>query len=374
MNRQIVLPWAGIVATWVLFTTTAYYITGTLIETLLIVSGNTHLMRENSVTAYFLSGFQYLEALLFGVLFGSVFFWVNYGVDRMGIQRYSFGQVLLLKSAIYAVSVPLIFSLIFWLLKTLHILPEAMHDLKQIGSAPTQLLLAMSILITGFIAFLNFLILIVRKFGPNHLLPMLLGKYQTPHTEDRIFLFLDLKSSTTFAEKLGHIQYSLFLRDCFHELNHVVPRYDAEIYQYVGDEAVLTWPLAKGLRHSNCLHLFFAFQDRLNKRSRYFLKKYGIVPEFKAGLNAGTVTVAEVGDIKREIAYHGDVLNTGARIQGVCNQFGRNLLISKKLADLIGQPTGFELTYLGEVQLRGKMVRTEVLAVDKRLINKQLQA
>jgi class 3 adenylate cyclase len=30
----------------------------------------------------------------------------------------------------------------------------------------------------------------------------------------------------------------------------------------------------------------------------------------------------EVGDIRRDIAYHGDTLNTASRIQGLCNEFG----------------------------------------------------
>ena len=52
--------------------------------------------------------------------------------------------------------------------------------------------------------------------------------------EKRIFMFLDLRSSTFIAEKLGHKLYSEFIQDCFLDLE-VVRRHKAEIYQYVGD-------------------------------------------------------------------------------------------------------------------------------------------
>jgi len=41
------------------------------------------------------------------------------------------------------------------------------------------------------------------KFGEGNLFNMIRGKYQTPREEQRIFMFLDLNSSTTIAEKLG---------------------------------------------------------------------------------------------------------------------------------------------------------------------------
>ena len=42
----------------------------------------------------------------------------------------------------------------------------------------------------------------------------------------------------------------------------------------------------------------------------------------------GMVTAVEVGDIKRDIAYHGDTLNTAARIQSICNSYEKKFLSS----------------------------------------------
>ena len=61
-----------------------------------------------------------------------------------------------------------------------------------------------------------------QMLGSENLLPLFLGKYYQPRVEERIFMFLDMTSSTPLAEKLGHIRYSQLIQDCFHELNQVL--------------------------------------------------------------------------------------------------------------------------------------------------------
>jgi adenylate cyclase len=207
----------------------------------------------------------------------------------------------------------------------------------------------------GFVVLFSLFVLQVsEKFGQGVLINFLLGRYHRPKQERRIFMFMDLKSSTTYAEQLGHIRYSRLIQDCFYDLTDVVADHGALIYQYVGDEVVLTWDLYGGIEGGNCIRIFDAYDEALQGRATHYETEYGFVPEFKAGLNAGLVTVAEVGEIKKELAYHGDVLNTAARIQGKCNALGRRLLVSEELRTLVGGRSGYEFTLLGETQLKGK--------------------
>ena len=78
-------------------------------------------------------------------------------------------------------------------------------------------------------------------------------------------MFIDLQSSTSIAEKLGHIRYSMLIRDCFNDLSVVIEN-EAEIYQYVGDEAVLTWKLSEGIRNQNCLNAFYNFKKYMRRK------------------------------------------------------------------------------------------------------------
>ncbi len=188
--------------------------------------------------------------------------------------------------------------------------------------------------------------------GSNNFWKLFRGRFYTPHEEERIFMFLDLESSTKHAENLGHIAYSKMIQDCFNDLGVIVEN-EAEIYQYVGDEVILTWELKDGLRDQNCLHAYFNFKKRLNQRKEHYLQNYDFVPHFKAGMNAGIVTVAEVGKYKKEIAYHGDTINTAARIQGKCNQLKQEFLISESLKNEINN-TDFDFEKLGKIELKGK--------------------
>ena len=192
---------------------------------------------------------------------------------------------------------------------------------------------------------------------------MLLGTYKKPKEEKRVFMFLDLKSSTTIAETLGHFKYSQLIQDSFYDLNDIVPTYSAEIYQYVGDEAVLSWPYHKGLANNNCVALFFAFQTILKSRNSYYMNKYGLVPEFKAGLHGGKLMVAEVGVVKKELAFHGDVINTSARIQSECNTYNVAVLISEALKEDLQADSKYAMKPIGSLLLKGKKKELNVFAI-----------
>ncbi|MDX1407915.1 MAG: adenylate/guanylate cyclase domain-containing protein, partial [Saprospiraceae bacterium] len=169
----------------------------------------------------------------------------------------------------------------------------------------------------------------------------------------------------TIAEQLGHVHYSYLLQDCYFDLNTQLNRYKARIYQYVGDEVVLYWDLRDGLTDNNCINLFFGFVDRLEARRSYYERRYGLMPFFKAGAHVGRVTVAEIGLLKRDIAFHGDTVNTTSRIHDQCNQFDQQLLISEDLKARLADRHALQYTYLGKEVLKGKHSSLEIYAVHR---------
>ena len=46
-------------------------------------------------------------------------------------------------------------------------------------------------------------------------------------------MFLDMRSSTTIAENLGHVKYFEMLREYYSDLSDPIIKYSGEIYQYV---------------------------------------------------------------------------------------------------------------------------------------------
>jgi adenylate cyclase len=222
----------------------------------------------------------------------------------------------------------------------------------------------------GFLAYmtlitasLTFLRQIMLKVGTRVLGNLIIGRYYNPREEDRIFLFLDMKSSTQHVEQLGNLKYSQLIQDCFVDLTDSLIRQEVEIYQYIGDEAVMTWKVNDGVRNANCIRVYFDFMNTLELKKDYYQNKYGLQPFFKAGVNVGSVVVTEVGVVRREIAYLSEVLHTAARIQGKCNEYSRGILVSTELRELLETSRGVIFDSIGFLPLRGKSENEELFGV-----------
>ncbi len=252
-------------------------------------------------------------------------------------RRWSFTNILIFKTLVYTA---VIYSVSVAIAFTLGLFEgHRMSEFLALLSSPEQLVLVTySLVIYGLFVFFQ---QINHLLGEGILWKFIRGKYHKPREEERIFMFLDMKSSTTIAERLGHVRFYKLLNELFHEISRPVLQTKAEIYQYVGDEIVLTWEMEHGLRNSNCLKTFFMFQESLLRNSENYLKNFGVKPEFKAGLHFGKVISAQIGDLKREIVYNGDVLNTTSRIQNECNKYQRNCLVSGTLMNRVNVHPGY---------------------------------
>lgn len=180
--------------------------------------------------------------------------------------------------------------------------------------------------------------------------------------DTRIFMFMDLKSSTTYAEKLGYARYSNFITDIYNELDEFVLETKGNIYQYVGDEVVIVWQLKDGIQNLNCLRFFILFERRISELKEYFLNRYGIFPEFKAGFHFGEVAITEVGGLlRKDVAFHGDPVNTTARICSKCSELEEKMLISGDLVnELFSVDKSLIYVSIGSFKLKGKKLATEL--------------
>ncbi len=315
--------------------------------------GPSHFFHEGILKDYLSKWYVHFEMISGSILFGILFCFIDAITDRTTIRRKSFGKIIIIKSFLYLCMTFVVFLLVYGLFYLFKIgpfkNPEVLLELVNLGFIISWFLyFIFSVLLITFVIQVN------KKFGPGNLLKLITGKYHKPKDECRVFLFLDLKDSTTIAEKLGHNKYSRLLQNCYHDLTDIVIKYNADIYQYVGDEVVLSWNKKDGLKSLSSIKLYFAYKNKLKERKQFYLKHFDVFPEFKGGMDVGVVTVAEVGDIKRELAYHGDVLNTASRIQAKCKVYEEDLLISENLEKILLKPNGFTKALVGDVNLRGK--------------------
>lgn len=188
------------------------------------------------------------------------------------------------------------------------------------------------------------------------------GKYSKPVYEKRIFMFLDMKNSTSIAEELGNKRHYSLINDYYSAMTDSIIQTNGTIYQYVGDEIVVSWSLEQGLAKCNCLRCYFMIKDLIAQNANYFESQYGLIPEFRAGFHLGEVTRGQVGQIKRDLLYTGDVLNATARIQGLCKQLKTDLLISGHLKNQLPE-NDFQFVTKGDFELRGRQKQEELFTV-----------
>ena len=206
----------------------------------------------------------------------------------------------------------------------------------------------------GVLSFISILMLEVSdKYGPGGIRNLLRGRYNNPQKENRIFLFLDINESTTIAERIGHERYFNMLKDFFADITAPILANAANIYQYVGDEVVLSWKNTPANK-LKCLNFLKQATKAINEKKDYYHSFYGVSPTFKAGVHAGDVTAGYIGIIKKDLAFSGDTLNTTARIRSKCHELKSSFVLSDEFVNGLENVNGSNIKEIGEMELKGR--------------------
>ena len=215
----------------------------------------------------------------------------------------------------------------------------------------------------GLMALISIIFLeVTDKYGPGGFMRMLRGSYNKPKIENRIFLFLDINDATTIAEQLGHEKYFKMLKDFFADITEPILANAGEIYQYVGDEVVLSWKNTP-LNKIRCLKFIRQAYYILKRRENRYKRRYGFAPTFKTGIHAGEVTAGYIGIIKKDLVYSGDTLNTTARIRGMCHELNQPFVVSGDFLQEFNQPYSFQISEIGEMEFKGRVEKEKLYAV-----------
>lgn len=321
-----------------------------------------------SIFSYFLSMPQLLlELFILGFFFGLLFGLYEYFFALRKLKKFSFPLVVVIQSLVYSsIIVASIFLLVLTKMSVLHkcTIIDLVKDKNLIEVFYDNNFQILFTALIGLSLLINFVLRVSHLLGPNVLLNYFIGKYHTPVLEERIFLFLDVDSSTSIAESLGTKKYSMFLKDFFSDLSEPLYKTRGRVYQYVGDEAVVVWKLKQGLKNNNALRFYFYVQECIDNHKHKYLKKYGFIPRFKAGVHFGETIITEVGEIKKEIVYHGDLINTTARIRTAAKKENRNLLVSEEMLLKITHLNEFQFEDLGLKALNGKKHEINLYSVE----------
>jgi adenylate cyclase len=183
---------------------------------------------------------------------------------------------------------------------------------------------------------------------------LMLGRYRRPRAERRFFLFVDVIGSTAIAERLGPLEAHRFLAAVFSATAEPIAACRGEVYQYVGDEIVVTWTEEEGKPEARPLRCFFLMEDSLRDLNEHFRKTFSAEPRLRAALHLGEVIAGEVGEVRRAIVYHGDVMNTASRLEQATRDAGVRFIASAAAVDALARQPDLEYRDLGALALRGR--------------------
>ena len=273
------------------------------------------------------------------------------------LKRKPFGQKVIMKVVLYLLIIILFISALSFPVNS-YVLDLPLFD-SMVFDAVLEfthklIFYSMLLYISVFIGISLFFSEMVDHIGTKEIANFFTGKYHSSKSEERIFMFLDMKSSTTIAENIGHEKYFELLNNYYEDMTDAIVKSGGEIYQYVGDEIVVSWELSTKVENNRCLDCFFMIYDNISKNESLYLKHFGLQPKFKAAIHSGKVTAGEIGVVKKDILFLGDVLNTTSRIQDLCNELESTCLISEELCSNLATDDKYSFEEKGEFVLKGK--------------------
>jgi len=165
---------------------------------------------------------------------------------------------------------------------------------------------------------------------------------------------------------LGEVAFLTFLSRFIGDVGAAIAAQRGEIYKYIGDEVIATWPLAAGIKHARSIRACFDAMESLAAHDAEYQRDFGRRPRFRAALHCGPVVVGELGSIRLEVALIGESMNIAARIEEACRDTGQDVLASAALIDRIAAlPPGVAKRSLGPVKLRGTATELELFALTR---------
>ena len=203
----------------------------------------------------------------------------------------------------------------------------------------------------GLAFLLIFYLRMQSLIGERVLFNFLIGRYNKPVRDERVFMFLDIADSTHLAEEFGDVKIQALIGRFFFDIARPIAEHGGEIYRYIGDEVVVSWPMADAIEDACCVHCVFAVCDVLNARSEEYRKSFGVVPRFRVGIHGGPVVVGEVGDSRRAIVYFGETVSCAVALQVACKRVHRDFLMSGELVGRLTLDDEYCADFVGSLEL-----------------------
>ena len=206
-----------------------------------------------------------------------------------------------------------------------------------------------------------------RAFG-NYVSPAVLARAENQPNGLRLggddreitMMFMDVREFTTISESLTPTALVAFLNKLLTGLSRHVIESDGTLDKFIGDSIMAFWNAPVDVeehpaRAARCALKMRETLREMNKTGSLGLDRQVAIG---IGINTGIACVGEIGAEDRfNYSAVGDSVNTTARIESMCKDFGFDILVSGATAERLKE---FAILEAGSRSLKGKTKQTEL--------------
>ena len=185
---------------------------------------------------------------------------------------------------------------------------------------------------------------------------------------DLTIMFSDIRSFTSFSEKMDAKALAGFLNDYLGTMTDLVFEHEGTLDKYIGDAVMAFWgaPLDQPNHAINACKAAVKMQQSLAKSRPRFKEQYGIDVNIGIGINSGDVNVGNMGSERIfEYTVIGDHVNLASRLEGLTKEYHSGILTTRFTFDEI-KKAGVEQPphrVLDFVKVKGKKKAVELIQV-----------
>ncbi len=178
--------------------------------------------------------------------------------------------------------------------------------------------------------------------------------------KDVTILFSDIRGFSSISEQMPTQRVSEFLRAYFTPMTRVVIENSGTLDKFIGDAVMAFWnaPLNTPDHQIMAVRAAMAMLKEIDVLNVMFKKRFGFTLRVGVGLNAGKVTVGNMGSEDLfDYTIIGDSVNLASRIEGLTKTYGLPLLVSDTIRDAsvkMDNRLDVEFLEVDRVRVKGK--------------------
>ncbi|MBK7473181.1 MAG: hypothetical protein IPI73_23700 [Betaproteobacteria bacterium] len=164
-------------------------------------------------------------------------------------------------------------SWVAWTAAVLLLVPSGLHGTNASPGGGFARAIAYSLVVSLLIVSL---LELSRLLGRGTLWKLVTGRYHRPRIEERAFLLFDLVGSTSLAERIGDARFLAFLDRLVCDISEDISAYGGEVYRYVGDATIASWPIDRAVADAAIVRCLFAVAGRLHRERSSYERDFGL--------------------------------------------------------------------------------------------------